>query len=69
MVHVKDHVTSNTHVKYESYICYGSIVIAKVKVFLKSRSRSKGKKLWYHVKDHVTSNTHVKDESYIFYGS
>ena len=31
---MKDHVTSNTHVKYERCIYYSYQVIAKVKVFV-----------------------------------
>ena len=33
------------------------------KVGQTSRSRSRGKKLWYHVKGLVTRNTHVRYES------
>ena len=50
----------NTHVQYESSICSGFKVIAKVKVFqmkvILQWSRSQGQKLWYHVTGLVTSN-------------
>ena len=38
------------------------------KVGLTSRSRSRGKKLWYHVKGLVTRNTHLQYESSITFG-
>ena len=50
----------------ESPITSGKKVMAKVKVFSKvgqtSRSRSRGKTLWYHVKGLVTRPTHVQYE-------
>ena len=36
--------------------------------FFKSRSRSRGQKLWYHVKGLATRNTHVQYESPITSG-
>ena len=69
---MKDLVTRNTFVQYESPISSGLKVMAKVKVFSKvgqtSRSRSQGQKLWYHVKGLVTRNIHVQYESPISSG-
>ena len=39
------------------------------KVGQTSRSRSRGKKLWYHVKGLLTRNTHVQYESPISYSN
>ena len=36
--------------------------------FFKSRSRSRGQKLWFHVNSLVTRNMHVQYESPISYG-
>ena len=68
--HVKDLVTRNTHVQYESHtsVSSGLKVMAKVKVFKSSWSRSQGQKLWFHVKGLVKRNTHVQYESPISYG-
>ena len=63
-------VTRNTHVKYESPICYGSKVMIKVKVFkMKVKGHSEGHTFWYQWNGLVTRNTNVKYESTICYGS
>ena len=53
--------------QYESPLTSSKKIMAKVKVFFKvgqtSRSRSRGKKLWYHLKALVTRNTHVQYQS------
>ena len=58
--------------QYGSSNSSGLKVMAKVKVFQKygqtTRSRSKGKKLWYHWKGLVTRNKHVQYESPISSG-
>ena len=52
--------------QYESPISSGLKVMAKVKVFQKSRSQSQ--KSWHPVKSLVIMNTHMKYESSIFSG-
>ena len=70
---VKGLITRNKHGKYESPASDRSLVMTKIKVFVKvgqtSRSWSLGQKLWYDVKGLNTRNTHVKYESPVSHGS
>ena len=63
-------LSQGMHMSNMSPICYGWIVMIKVKVFrMQVKGQSQDKKNWHQWKGLVTRNTRVKYESRICYGS